>query len=237
MSPLLLTLQTATPAGSLALTSGPQLLAEVNLDVRQTPTEWLLPSIEILLDRTGTAKRDLAAVAVVTGPGSFTGLRVGLATAKGLALALGCPLLGVSSLQCLAMQLPFASRPVCVMMDARKQEVYTACYDWQKGFPNALTAERVIRPERLLEELNGEMLFLGNGAVVYRSLIVRKMGDRAHFAPQFLNLPRAAAAAALALHEWEFGQRYTADELMPNYLRPSEAELNLRNIKKSGNSG
>lgn len=237
MTPLILTIQTASPAGSLALTSGRQLLAELNLDVRQTPTEWLLPSIETVLGRADRRKQDLDAIAVVCGPGSFTGLRVGLATAKGLALAIGCPLLGVSSLQCLAMQLPFAAHPVCVMLDARKQEVYTARYAWQKGFPERLSAETVMRPERLLDDLPEETLFVGSGAAVYRSLIVRRMAGRAHFAPEFLNLPRASAAAALALNAWESGQHFSADELMPNYLRPSEAELNLRNEKKSGNSG
>ena len=237
MSPTLLTIQTASPAGSIALTAGERLLAELNLDVRKTPTEWLLQSIGDLLDKTDVKKADLDAIAVVRGPGSFTGLRVGLATAKGLSLALGCPLLGISSLQCLAMQLPFSALPVCVMLDARKQEVYSASYRWEGGYPNLITAERVAGPEMLLTAVSSETLFAGNGAQLYRTLIVRKLGDRAHFAPAFINLPRAAAVAALAQREWQAGRTFTADQLMPNYLRPSEAELNLLNKKKSGNSG
>jgi tRNA threonylcarbamoyladenosine biosynthesis protein TsaB len=224
--PILLTIQTASPAGSVAISDGDHLLAEINLDVRRTPTEWLLQSIEDLLAKADLDKCDLNAVGVVRGPGSFTGLRVGLATAKGLSLATGRPLLGISSLQCLAMQLPFTSLPVCVMLDARKQEVYSALYSWEAGFPQPVSAERVVKPEKLLSELSGETLFLGNGAFVYRSLIVRQLAGRAHFAPTFLNLPRAAAAAALALKEWEGGRTFSADELMPFYLRPSEAELN-----------
>lgn len=228
MPPLLLTMQTASPAGGVAIADGDRLLAEVNLEVRQTATEWLLPSIDQLLARVELDKHLLQGIGVVRGPGSFTGLRVGLATAKGLALATGCPLLSVSSLQCLAMQLPFTSLPVCAMLDARKQEVYAALYGWQGGFPQSLTAERVIRPERLLAEINADTLFVGSGALVYRSLIVRHLGSRAHFAPAFLNLPRTGAAAALAWHEWEAGRTLTAEELMPVYLRPSEAELNWR---------
>ena len=205
MPPILLTIQTVSPAGGLALSDGEKLLAEVNLDIRKTATEWLLQSIEDLLARADLAKGDLAGIGVVRGPGSFTGLRVGLATAKGLALAIGCPLLGVSSLQCLAMQLPFTTLPVCAMLDARKQEVYTALYNWQAGSPHPVSGERVIRPEKLLAEIHGETLFVGNGALVYRSLIVRQLAGRAHFAPVFLNLPRAGAAAALALHEWQAG--------------------------------
>ncbi len=226
MSPIILTIQTASPGGSLAITDGERLLAEINLDIRKTPTEWLLQSIEDLLTKADLAKDALDAIGVVVGPGSFTGLRVGMATAKGLSLAVGCPLLGISSLQCLAMQLPFTRLPVCVMLDARKQEVYTALFSWQGGCPHPVAKERVIKPEILLSEITDETLFVGNGALVYRSLIVRQLAERAHFAPAFLNLPRAAAAAALALHEWQSGRTFSADELMPSYLRPSEAEIN-----------
>ena len=232
MSPILLTIQTASPAGSIALTAGDRLLAEFNLDVRKTPTEWLLQSIEDLLDKTDVQQTELDGIAVVHGPGSFTGLRVGLATAKGLSLVTGCPLLGISSLQCIAMQLPFAGLPVCVMLDARKQEVYSASYRWESGYPHPIAEETVSPPEKLLDEISGETLFAGNGAQVYRTLIVRQMGDRAHFTPAFMNLPRAAGAAALAVREWAAGRTFTADQLMPNYLRPSEAELNLHNKKK-----
>lgn len=232
MPPLILTIQTASPAGSVSVSNGERLLAEINLDVRRTPTEWLLQSIETLLANADLVKNDLDAIAVVKGPGSFTGLRVGLATAKGLALASNCPLLGISSLQTLAMQLPFTNMPVCVMQDARKQEVYTAPYQWEAGFPHATGEERVVKPEILLSRIAGETLFIGSGALVYRALIVRQLAARAHFVPAFLNLPRAGAAAALALHEWEAGRVFSADELMPVYLRPSEAELNFESKKK-----
>ena len=228
MPPLILTIQTASPAGSVSVSNGEQLLAELNLEVRKTATEWLLPAIEKLLDMAAVAKNDLNVVAVVRGPGSFTGLRVGLATAKGLAMAVGCPLIGISSLQCLAMQAPYARLPVCVMIDARKQEVYTATYQWEQGRPQITSPERVVKPETLLQEINGETLFIGNGSEVYRTLIVKQLAARAHFVPTFLALPRAGAAAALALRAWEAGNTFSAEELMPVYLRPSEAELNYR---------
>lgn len=232
MPPVILTIQTASPAGSVAVSDGEHLLAEINLDTRKTPTEWLLASIDELLGKAGLEKDVLDAIAVVRGPGAFTGLRVGLATAKGLSLAIGCPLLGISSLQCLAMQLPHTQMPVCVMLDARKQEVYTAIYRWESGSPRAISEERVVKPEKLLADITGEVLFVGNGALVYRSFIVRQMAGRAHFAPAFMNLPRAGAAAALALVEWQAGRTESADEMMPSYLRPSEAELNLDKSKK-----
>jgi tRNA threonylcarbamoyladenosine biosynthesis protein TsaB len=232
LPPILLTIQTASPAGSVALSDGEHLLAEFNLDSRKTPTEWLLAAIDDLLVKTGLTKDSLDAIGIVRGPGAFTGLRVGLATAKGLALALGCPLVGVSSLQCLAMQLPFTQMPVCVMLDARKQEVYSGLYRWESGFPRAILEEQVVKPEKLLAEITSDTLFVGNGALVYRSLIVRQLASRAHFAPDFLSLPRAGAAAVLAHSEWQAGRTFSPDEMMPSYLRPSEAELNLATKKK-----
>jgi len=118
------------------------------------------------------------------------------------------------------------------MLDARKQEVYSCLYRWESGFPRAITKEQVVKPEKLLAEITADTLFVGNGALVYRSLIVRQLASRAHFAPDFLNLPRAAAAAVLALSEWRSGGTFSADEMMPSYLRPSEAELNLATKEK-----
>jgi tRNA threonylcarbamoyladenosine biosynthesis protein TsaB len=224
--PLLLTIQTATPAGSLALSDGDQLLVEASFDLPRTPTDWLLPALDDMLGRAKIERARIDGVVVVRGPGSFTGLRVGLASAKGLALGLGVPMVGVSSLQTLAMQLPHPAMPVCAMLDARKKEVYTALYSWQGGQPRPLSAERVCAPEALLAELDEDTLFIGSGAMVYRTLIVRELGERAHFAPDFLNLPRAAAAAALAGPLWASAETLSAETLMPVYLRLSEAELN-----------
>lgn len=226
MPPIILTIQTAIPAGSLALSDGERLLAEINLDIRKNPTEWLLTAVDDLLAKTELQRSDLDAIGVVRGPGSFTGLRVGLASAKGLALATGVPLLAVSSLQTLAMQAPFSRLPICVMIDARKKEVYAAFYSWESGRLQAVSEERVLNPDTLLEEIDKDTLFVGNGASVYRTLIVRQLGARAHFLPSMLNLPRAGASALLAIEEWESGRHLSPDELAPTYLRPSEAELN-----------
>ena len=94
----------------------------------------------------------------------------------------------------------------------------------------------MVKPEKLLSEITADTLFVGNGALVYRSLIVRQLASRAHFAPDFLNLPRAGAAAVLAHSEWQAGGTFSAEEMMPSYLRPSEAELNLAMKEKSRDS-
>lgn len=224
----LLTIQTATPAGSVALTDGSRLLGELFLDVRRPHGEWLLDAIDRLLAAAGMTVADLDGFGVTVGPGSFTGLRVGLATVKGLALATGKPLAGVSTLQTLAMQAPHAALPVCALLDARKQEVYAGIFTWQDGLPRLTGPERVIPPERLLGELTGPILFVGDGASVYRTLIARQLGAQAHFLPAAYDPPRAAHAALLAADVFAAGEARPAAQVNPVYIRPSEAELNQR---------
>ncbi|MHB8707322.1 MAG: tRNA (adenosine(37)-N6)-threonylcarbamoyltransferase complex dimerization subunit type 1 TsaB [Desulfuromonadales bacterium] len=224
----LLTIQTATPAGSVALTQGNRLLGELFLDVRRPHGEWLLGAIDQLLGTAGMTVADLDGFGVTLGPGSFTGLRVGLATVKGLALATGKPVAGVSTLRTLAMQAPHAALPVCALLDARKKEVYAGCYVWEEGLPHPAGPERVLPPEVLLGELTGEILFVGDGATVYRTLIARQLGPRAHFLPAAYDPPRAAHAALLAAEIFAAGEARPAAQVNPVYIRPSEAEINAR---------
>lgn len=228
MAVRLLTLQTATPAASLAITEDQQLIAELNLNIRRTHADWLLPALDDLFGRTGLTLGDLHGLGVVVGPGSFTSLRVGLATTKGLAVATGLPIVCISTLRALAMQLPFAGYPVCAVLDARKKEVYACTYRWVAGRPLPETGEEVLSPEQLLGALREPTLFVGDGALVYRSLIVRHLGAQAHFAPEFLNLPRAAGASLLAFDAWQEGRALRPEQVCPVYLRASEAELNWR---------
>ena len=222
----LLTIQTATPAGSVALTIDDQLCGELFLDVRRPHGSWLLDGVAQLLGMAGMALSELDGFGVTVGPGSFTGLRVGLGTIKGLAMATGKPIAGVSTLQTLAMQVPHAGVPICALLDARKKEVYAGIFTRHEGWPLPLAAERVLPPEQLLAELQGEILFVGDGAKAYRTLIARQLGSRAHFLPAVYNPPRAAHAALLATRCFAAGEAVTPDRINPVYLRPSEAELN-----------
>ncbi|MBW2476310.1 MAG: tRNA (adenosine(37)-N6)-threonylcarbamoyltransferase complex dimerization subunit type 1 TsaB [Deltaproteobacteria bacterium] len=228
MTVRLLTVQTATPAGSVALTDGERVLGEISFNVRRTHNDWLLVAITRLLEMAEMSIADLDGFAVVVGPGSFTGLRVGIATVKALAQSCDRKIVGVSSLRTLAMQTPYSRLPVCSMLDARKKEVYTGLYSWESGQPEPLSEERVIKPEILLSELSGGIVFVGDGALTYRTLIVRQLGAHAHFAPWSVAAPRAASAALLALDDWNAGHRLSPETLLPIYIRPSEAELNWR---------
>lgn len=227
MGECLLTIDTSTPAGSVALSRGEELIGEVLLNLRSTHSDRLLPAVQHLLRDAELQLEELDAFGVVLGPGSFTGLRVGIATVKGLALAVAKPVVGVSSLQTLAMQVPYPAYPMSVWLDARKQEIYAGRYHWEGGLPVAIDTERVAPPEVLLEEISDDMLFVGSGAVAYRSLIVRRLGSRAHFVPWPLQQPRASSAAALALVALRNQEIIPLEVLEPRYIRLSEAEIML----------
>jgi tRNA threonylcarbamoyladenosine biosynthesis protein TsaB len=226
MSLKLLTVHTATPAGSVALTDGGRLLGELFLDTRRPHGGWLLGAVEQLLTSAGMTVEDLDGFGVTVGPGAFTGLRVGLATIKGLALATGKQIAGVSTLQTTALQAPHAVFPVCAVLDARKKEVYAGVFTWEDGVPRLVGAERVLSPEKLLAELSGPTLFVGDGAIAYRTLIARHLGERAHFLPDIYASPRAAHAALLAMRVFAAGAACSSAMINPIYIRPSEAELN-----------
>ena len=226
MSELLLTISTPTPTGSVAVTRGDELLGEATVNSPATHSDVLLPAVDNLLTDTGSRLEDVDAIGVVLGPGSFTGLRVGMATAKGLALAAGVPMVGVSSLQALANPLPDGDLPICAMLDARKGEVYAGLFRRERGLAVLQGEEQVIDPETLLATLDGRTLFVGDGCRVYQTLIVRQLGDRALFAPWSCHPVRAGHAALLALDRFRAGEAVAAGAIRPNYLRPSDAEMN-----------
>lgn len=222
---LILILDTSTTAGSVALCSGERLLAEIVVDSLANHSDKLLLHVQQILAEQQCSLAGIAAFAVIDGPGSFTGLRVGVAAAKGLARACHRPLFGVSSLHLLAAALPYASLPVSVLIDARKKEVYTATFSTATGFPALLDAPRVLPPQQLLAEMAAPALFVGSGALLYRELIVARFGVQATFAPGPLHTPRASSAAPLVLQQLRAGVKGDPELLFPRYIRPSEAEI------------
>jgi len=220
----LLTIDTSTTVCSVALTRNGALVAEFLESRGKTLSARLLDCAGMLLEGSGLAMNDLEGFGVPLGPGSFTGLRVGIATVKGLALALGRPVAGFSSLAMLAMNLPWAAHPVCPMFDARKREVYTGLYEC-RDIPCPLVSDCVIAPEAFLERLTGTVIFVGEGAVRYREPILDRLGERAIFAPPAAHLPRASAGAILTAAAFERSETLSPGAILPLYIRPSEAEL------------
>jgi tRNA threonylcarbamoyladenosine biosynthesis protein TsaB len=221
----LLGIDTSTPAASVAVSRAGVLLGEILVNVRTPHSDRLLCLIEQLLTDCGLSVRELDAFALAVGPGSFTGLRVGMATAKGLALATGKPVMAISSLRMLAMQAPCTHYPVCSLFDARKKQVYAGLYRWQDGLPQAIRPEVAVAPQLFLELLVEPTIFVGDGAQVYRELIVERLGADAHFLPFSHHTPRAAHLLPLAALDLRQGRETSLAELAPHYIRRSEAEL------------
>jgi tRNA threonylcarbamoyladenosine biosynthesis protein TsaB len=227
----ILAIDTAAQTGSVALLHGQTLVAESLVNVQATHSELLLDQIDQALRLAGLVLSDLDLIAAVRGPGSFTGLRIGLATANGLAQALGLKLIGVSSLQLLAMNLPLCPVPICTFLDARKKEVYTAMFQWIDGRPQAIGPEQVLPPEVALRQISGPVALVGDGVLPYRFLIDEILGPRASLPALCHHQPRAGAAATLAALICHQKNQSYSTALAPVYIRPSDAEINAVNCR------
>ncbi|NOY52229.1 MAG: tRNA (adenosine(37)-N6)-threonylcarbamoyltransferase complex dimerization subunit type 1 TsaB [Deltaproteobacteria bacterium] len=222
---LILGIEASTPVSSVALLGSEGLIAEYSLVLRRTHSERLLPAIETILRDTNLSGEDLTGVAISVGPGSFTGLRVAVSTAKGLVRAWEKPVIPVSSLEGLAYHFPAVKLPLYALLDARKGEVYAARFRNRDGVLYAETEERVIRPEDLCREVREETLFVGEGALRYRSFLEEVLVSKAVFVEGSLNHLSAASIAEIGYAAFREGRTLTPAELTPRYLRRSEAEL------------
>jgi tRNA threonylcarbamoyladenosine biosynthesis protein TsaB len=223
----LLALETATLAGGAALLDDGRLVGESRLNIALTHSERLMAMVDRLLQDCAWEASSLHGLAVSIGPGSFTGLRVGAATAKGLALALDLPVAPVPTLDALAATLPFADAPVCPLLDARKGEVYCSLYRWSG---TAMVREwdyLAVPPAEAAARLEPPVIVLGDGVAACRPYLAR-LGAGVHEAPPAQSLPSAAVVGALGHAILSAGGGISAERLAPLYLRPSEAELRAR---------
>jgi len=221
----ILSIETSTRVGSVAIIEDEHLIAEYILNVVSTHSERLLPSIDQILKDSQLTVRDIEGFAVSLGPGSFTGLRIGISTVKGLALATGRAVVGVPTLDCLAHNIAFTHLLVCPILDARKGEVYTALYQGDgSGRLEKLTPDLAIKPEELLTRIKEPVIFLGDGVEAYRDTL-RSGQDNCLFAPAYLNQPRASVLAKLGLEKFKQGHIFKEEEIQPLYCRLAEAEI------------
>lgn len=219
----ILALETSTLTGSVALLSEACLIGEITLSVELQHSERLLPAIDRLLHDAHVSLPDLDAMAVAQGPGSFTGLRVGIAAAQGLALAAGKPLVGVSSLEGLAMNGSFFNGIVIPLFNAFRGEVYRGLYRCESGILLALAPDGVSAPDRLKEELgsfDGRFLLLGNGFSLVQEMLIQAFGaERILVPPLSQMLPRASHIGVLALRKLSSTKGTCFAPIVPTYLR------------------
>ncbi|HOV87966.1 MAG TPA: tRNA (adenosine(37)-N6)-threonylcarbamoyltransferase complex dimerization subunit type 1 TsaB [Syntrophobacteraceae bacterium] len=224
----ILAADTSTPSGSVAVMEGDRLLAEWTFHSGHTHNRRLLKTLDSVLRELGWSLDGVEAFAVTAGPGSFTGLRIGLTTIKTLAWSTGKPYVGISSLDVLAAPLAYSSHPVCAVLDAKKQQVYAALYRGnQRGEPLRASPYQVMGPGELPGRLTEPTILVGDGWLLYRDLFRQAMGESALEPPPAFHTLRAGFLADLAQRRLLCGEAQDPVSSVPLYVRPSEAELRL----------
>jgi len=223
----ILALDTATDSCSVAATDDMALSAELTIQKNQTHSKHLMELIHSVLEIAGFGVADLDGLAVTIGPGSFTGLRIGISTVKGLAHALDKPVVGISTLKTLAWQCGQTSYLIYPLLDARKDEVYGATYRFNADQLIQKTSARAMIPEAVVEDIKSPCVFIGTGARLYRQSIIAAAGSLAHFVPDGQNVIRASSVAFLSMPRFEANDTDGVAGLVPNYIRKSDAELNF----------
>lgn len=223
----ILALDSSGLVASIAVSEDDTLLAEYTVNYKKTHSQTLLPMLDTVAGMIELDLHSVDAIAVSAGPGSFTGLRIGSATAKGLGLALDKPLIAVPTLEALAYNLFDTQKLICPIMDARRNQVYTGIYRFEKEKMLTVIKPCALGIEELCDRLNvfgEEVIFLGDGVAVYREILKEKLAVPCCFAPAHVNKQRAGAVAALGLSYFKEGKIQAAAEHQPEYLRLSQAE-------------
>ena len=224
---------------TVAVVEETQTVAEYTINYKKTHSQTLLPMIDEVVKMTELDLGTIDAIAVAGGPGSFTGLRIGSATAKGLGLALNKPLIHVPTVDGLAYNVFGCEDIICPIMDARRNQVYTGIYTFSKKAGEkegrnlvepvfqVIKMQMAVSIEELAERLNRyrrPVVFLGDGVPVYENVLAEKLTVPYSFAPAYMNRQRAAVVGTLGIQYYKSGKFETAEEHRPDYLRVSQAE-------------
>ncbi len=227
----ILALDSSGLVAGVALVEDDILVAEYSTNYKKTHSQTLLPMLDALGKMVELDLHSIDVIAVAAGPGSFTGLRIGSATAKGLGLALGIPLAAIPTVDALAMNLYGSDKLICPIMDARRSQVYTGLYTFEKENGSYVLCEKLaqcaLTVQQLAEKINAggrEVIFLGDGVSVYRKLLEETIRTPYSFAPANGNCQRAASVAVLGAAYAKAGRLVTAADFVPQYLRAPQAE-------------
>ena len=215
---------------SVAVVTEDQMIAEYTIHHKKTHSQTLLPMIDEIVKMTDLNLEDMDAIAVAAGPGSFTGLRIGSATAKGLGFALNKPLIHIPTVDAMAYNFYGNNRLICPMLDARREHVFTGIYSFHKDefiVESAAEALAVIDVIEKLNHYNREVILLGDGVKAYQHLIEENMKVPYQLAPIHHTNQRASSVGVLALEYYKNGRIETAADHVPDYFRLSQAEREL----------
>lgn len=220
---------------SVALVADDIMVAEYTIHYKKTHSQTLLPMLDEIVKMAEIQLNEIDAIAVAAGPGSFTGLRIGSSTAKGLGLALKKPIIGIPTVEGLAYNLYGTEKLICPLMDAKRNQVYTGIYEFESNKMKVLMKQKVVALSEIIEELNQmgrAVIFLGDGVEVYKNEIEEMAAIPIQFAPAHLSKQRAGAIATLGQVYYKEGKYETAEAHKPVYLRLSQAERELLERKK-----
>lgn len=222
-----LAIDTSGNVAAAALLSGNKVISEYILNHKKTHSQKIMPMVEGILKDSETDIHDIDLFAASVGPGSFTGLRIGIASVNGMAHAVGKPAIGIGTLEALAYNLPECRHVIVPLMDARRNHVYTGAYSWDNGF-HSIMEEHDASIEEAVEfcrSFGSTVIFTGDGIYLHMDYIKQKLGDQAYFAPAQAVNQRAASVGALALDR--FKKSGADGYIMPMYLKKSQAEREL----------
>ena len=209
---------------SVAIVENNKLLAEFNGKVHLRHSQDLIPTIKSLLKTSGFKLEDLDGFALSIGPGSFTGLRIGVSTVKGLSLALPKPIAAVPTLDVIAGNFSADAPNICAVVDAKKNKIYACIYARESGTIKRKSDYLLVTPEELLKNLHNTVVFLGDGIACYRERIVNQV-PTARFTEEKLWFPKASVVASLGLEKLSKGETVSGDELVPMYLYSRECSI------------
>lgn len=236
----ILAIDSSSMVATVAVVTDGILTAEYTVNFKRTHSQTLLPMIDEMSRQIDLDMETIDAIAIAGGPGSYTGLRIGSATAKGIGLALNKPIINVPTMDALAYNLFSSQYIICPIMDARRQQVYTGIYRF------CGTEMEIIRPQCImmiqdliaeLDQIGKPVIFLGDATVVDREIIDNGMETEHHYAPASVNRQKASSLASLAELYYKEGKYESADEHTPEYLRLSQAERELKAKQKGENAG
>ncbi|MDA3895301.1 MAG: tRNA (adenosine(37)-N6)-threonylcarbamoyltransferase complex dimerization subunit type 1 TsaB [Desulfobacteraceae bacterium] len=223
----ILAVDTATKSCSVAVIDEKSVISEFSVNHNDTHSKFLMGMIRDILNICHLSVNDLDGFAVTLGPGSFTGLRIGLSAVKGIALVTGKPVVGVSTLEVLAYQVFGSDKLICPMMDARRNEVYAARYRFKNLKLEIDTPSMVVSPEKAIENINEACILAGDGALLYQDLIKNRLGSKAVFTNFTQHFIRASTVGHIAMKRFKSNNTDDISLIEPLYIRPSDAEKNL----------